>query len=150
MEALFQHVEFWHWWVVATAILLLETVSGTFYLLWISFAAAIVGLVLWLVPSLGGEVQLMLFAALSMISVVGWHRWRAKRPAPVTDQPALNRRGQQYIGRQFTLEAAIVNGEGKLRVDDTSWRVNGPDIPAGRTVRVVRADGATLIVEAVS
>lgn len=150
MEGIFSQVVFWHWWVVATAILLLETVTGTFYLLWISFAAAIVGLVLWLFPTLGGEAQLMLFAALSMISVVAWHRWRAKRPAPVTDQPALNRRGQQYIGRQFTLDAPIVNGQGKLRVDDTSWRVSGPDMPAGNTVRVVRADGATLIVEVVS
>ncbi len=149
MDAVFQHVVFWHWWVVATAVLLLETVTGTFYLLWISFAAAIVGLVLLLIPSLGGEVQLMLFAVLSMVSVVGWHRWRLKQPEQVTDQPKLNRRGEQYVGRQFTLDAAIVNGEGKLRVDDTSWRVHGPDLPAGRTVRVVRADGATLVVEAV-
>ncbi|MGH8529733.1 MAG: NfeD family protein [Nevskiales bacterium] len=149
MDAIFQHVVFWHWWVVAAALLLLETVTGTFYLLWVSFAAAVVGVVLFLAPGMVWEWQLLLFSALSVGSVLLWHRWRVKQPEQTSDQPRLNRRGEQYTGRQFTLDAAIVNGEGKLRVDDTSWRVHGPDLPAGRTVRVVRADGATLVVEAV-
>ncbi|MGH9791889.1 MAG: NfeD family protein [Candidatus Acidiferrales bacterium] len=150
MDAIFQHVVFWHWWVVATALLLLETVTGTFYLLWVSFAAAVVGVVLFLVPAMTWEWQLLLFSVLSVSSALLWHRWRVKQPEQATDQPKLNRRGEQYVGRQFTLEADIVNGQGKLRVDDTSWRVSGPDLPAGRTVRVVRADGATLVVESVS
>ncbi len=150
MDAVFQHVVFWHWWVLASALLLLETVTGTFYLLWVSFAAAVVGVVLLVVPGMPWEWQLLLFAVLSVASVLLWHRWRGKRPEPPTDQPALNRRGEQYTGRTFTLSEPIVNGIGKLRVDDTSWRVSGPDLPAGRTVRVVRADGATLVVEVAS
>jgi membrane protein implicated in regulation of membrane protease activity len=35
-----------------------------------------------------------------------------------------------------------------VRVDDSSWRVVGPDAPAGASVRVVRVEGATLVVEA--
>ena len=148
MDSFFSHIQFWHWWVLATALLLLETVTGTFYLLWVSFAAGAVGVVLLLAPDLVWEWQLMLFSVLSVGSALGWNRWRKRRPEPATDQPALNRRGQQYVGKQFTLDEAIVNGNGKLRVDDTSWRVSGPDLPAGKTVRVVRADGATLVVEA--
>jgi membrane protein implicated in regulation of membrane protease activity len=40
-----------------------------------------------------------------------------------------------------------MDGSGTVRVDDTIWRVSGPDCPAGSKVKVVRADGASLTVE---
>jgi inner membrane protein len=49
----------------------------------------------------------------------------------------------------FTLEKPIVDGFGTVRIDDTIWRVAGPDVPAGSRVRVVQADGANLTVAAV-
>lgn len=145
MSELFSQVEFWHWGVLAVALLLLETLTGTFYLLWISFAAAAVGMAMLAAP-ISWEVQLLLFAGLSVGSILFWHRWRSRHPEPVSDQPALNRRGQQYMGRVFTLDEPIVNGVGKARVDDTSWRISGPDVPAGGKVKVVGVDGATLMV----
>jgi len=62
--------------------------------------------------------------------------------------PALNRRGERYVGRQFTLETAIINGRGSIKVDDSVWRATGPELPAGRRVKVVGADGTVLRVEA--
>jgi membrane protein implicated in regulation of membrane protease activity len=96
-------------------------------------------------PGMGWEMQLLLFSVLSVVSVVGWKKLRPVPPA--TDQPTLNRRGEAYVGRQFTLQEPIVNGIGKLRVDDTIWRVSGPDAAVGRTVRVTGVDGTTLKVE---
>ena len=61
---------------------------------------------------------------------------------------ALNRRGHALVGQTFTLEAPIADGSGRIRVGNSSWRVTGPNAPAGASVRVVRADGATLVVEA--
>jgi len=49
----------------------------------------------------------------------------------------------------FTLDKPIVDGTGAVRIDDTIWRVSGPDCPAGSRVRVAGADGANLRVEAV-
>jgi hypothetical protein len=60
----------------------------------------------------------------------------------------LNRRAEALVGRVFTLEKPIVDGAGTVRVDDTIWRVAGPDTPAGSRVRVVHADGANLTVAA--
>ena len=55
---------------------------------------------------------------------------------------------QEPVGtrREFTLEKPIVDGAGTVRIDDTIWRVAGPDAPAGSRVRVVHADGASLTV----
>ena len=64
-----------------------------------------------------------------------------------TDAAPLNQRGQSLVGRVFTLEAPIKDGEGRIRVDDSSWRVTGADRFAGAKVRVVRVEGTTLVVD---
>ncbi|HHO67888.1 MAG TPA: NfeD family protein, partial [Gammaproteobacteria bacterium] len=64
-----------------------------------------------------------------------------------TDQPTLNRRGEQYIGRVFTLETPLVNGMGKIRIDDTTWKIEGPDCEPGTRIRVTGVDGTILKVE---
>ena len=61
-------------------------------------------------------------------------------------QPFLNRRADALVGRVFTLEKPIIDGLGTVRIDDTIWRVAGPDTPAGSRVRIVQADGASLTV----
>ena len=40
-----------------------------------------------------------------------------------------------------------MNGVGKVVVDDSTWRVKGPDLPAGTHVRVVGVDGVVFVVE---
>ena len=47
----------------------------------------------------------------------------------------------------FTLEEAIVNGVGKIKVDDSTWRVKGSDMPAGMKVRVMSVEGTIFNVE---
>jgi inner membrane protein len=49
----------------------------------------------------------------------------------------------------FTLEGAIVDGRGRLKVDDTVWLVSGPDLPAGTHVRVIGAESTVLQIEPV-
>ena len=137
---------YWHWWVLGLLLLVAEMLSPTgFFLLWIGAAAILVGGLAWAVPSTGWEVQVVLFGVLSVASFFAWRHFRAAPAA--TDQPALNRRGHSYVGRTFTLTAPIVNGVGKLHVDDSQWRITGSDAEAGTQVRVVAADGNTLKVE---
>lgn len=136
---------YWHWWIAGLALLVLEMLLPTgFVLLWIGAAAIIVGALSWALP-LGWPLQLVLFAVFCGVSFLLWKRYRPAE-AP-TDRPTLNRRGASYVGRTFTLADPIVNGVGKLRVDDSQWRITGPDVPAGTQVQVVQADGATLHVE---
>ena len=47
----------------------------------------------------------------------------------------------------FTLDGAIVDGRGRLKIDDTVWLIAGPDLPAGTHVRVTGADNTLLRVE---
>jgi len=148
MEVFFAGIDYWHWWILAGILLIIEVAAPSFFFLWLSIAAGITGLALLAVPDLGWEYQILLFSGLSIVSLTVFKRYQRAHPV-TTDQPALNRRGEQYIGRTFTLGEAISNNSGVIRVDDSTWRITGTDMPAGTTVRVVGADGAILKVEAV-
>ncbi len=142
-------VTFWQWWIAALVLLVLEVfVPGAFFL-WMGVAAGVTGLLLYLIPTLGWEYQLLLFAVLSVASIIVWRVYLRRHPT-ATDRPTLNRRGEQYVGRLFTLEEPIVNGSGKIRVDDSTWKIEGADCPGGSRVRVTGVDGTVLRVEPVS
>ncbi len=138
--------DFWHWWILALVLIIAETLLPGTFLLWMGISALLLGVLAWLMPAMGWEVQLMLFAILSLVSIGAWRGWQRRHP-DVSDQPMLNRRGAQYVGRVFVLESPIQNGYGKVRVDDTLWRVRGADAEAGARVRVKAADGVVLEVE---
>lgn len=148
MTAWLEHIVFWHWWILAGLLLILELTAPAFFFLWLGIAAAAVGMILLVFPAIPVETQLVLFAVASIVAVLAWHKYRELRPLQ-TDQPLLNRRGHQYIGRVFTLDKPITNGEGKVTVDDSTWRVTGPDLPAGTAIRVTGIDGVIFKVDTV-
>ncbi|MEQ1440616.1 NfeD family protein [Fontimonas sp. SYSU GA230001] len=140
-------IEYWHWLALGFGLLVLEMVLPTgFILLWVGIAAVVVGLLSWMIPAMGWQPEFILWGVLSVVTVLAWRKYRPL-PAQTGEQPTLNRRGASYVGREFTLNSAIVNGVGKLRIDDSQWRIAGEDAPAGTQVKVVAVDGATLRVE---
>ena len=137
---------YWHWWVLGVILVILEIFSPGVFFIWMGAAAGAVGLMLWLFPGISWEYQILVFAAASVASVVLWRLFLNRHPTD-TDQPRLNRRGEQYVGRLFTLDEPVVNNLGKIRVDDSTWKIEGTDCPAGTRVRVVGVDGVVLRVE---
>ena len=139
---------YWNWWLLGILLIIVEIlVPGTFFL-WIGIAALCVGLLVFLFPALIWQLQWLLFALLTVGSVGFWWLYLRRRRT-ASDEPLLNRRGHQYVGRVFTLATPIVNGQGKIRVDDSTWKVEGEDCPAGTRVRVVGVDGVVLKAERV-
>jgi len=137
---------YWHWWVLGVLFVILEVFSPGVFFIWMGVAAGLVGFALLLFPGLGWEYQLLLFALVSVASIMLWRLRLEHHPTP-TDHPRLNRRGEQYIDRLFTLDGPIVNGLGKIRVDDSTWKIEGTDCQPGTRVRVVGVDGVVLRVK---
>jgi len=144
---LLDDIQFWYWWVAAVVFLAIEVFAPGAVFLWMGVAAAIVGAVLWVAPEITWEYQFLLFAVLAVGTAFGWRTYRRRYPPPESDHPTLNRRGMQYVGRVFTLATPVVNGQGKLSIDDTIWKVEGEDLPEGTQVRVVGVDGTILRIE---
>jgi inner membrane protein len=136
----------WHWLVLGLALAALELVTPALLFLPMGIGAAAVGLLLAVFPGVPWSGQLAAFAGASVLSVLVGRIYLRRHPI-ASDEPTLNRRGHQYIGRVFTLEAPIVNGVGKIRVDDSTWKVSGPDVRAAARVRVIGVEGTVLLVE---
>jgi membrane protein implicated in regulation of membrane protease activity len=136
----------WGWLVAGLVLLGLELVAPGNVLMWFGLAALVTGGVT-LITDFGWQGDFLLFGILSLIFVVVGRRFFARGTVP-SEQPFLNQRAGGLVGRNFVLAEPIVGGNGRIRVDDTIWRISGPDLPSGTRVRVVRTDGAVLVVEA--
>jgi membrane protein implicated in regulation of membrane protease activity len=135
---------YWNWWLLGIVLMAIEAIAPGFFFLWMGVAALLVGLALTVLPELAWTYQVLLFAVLSVGSIVAW-RLRLRRYPTRTDDPLLNRRGYQYVGRVFTLDTPVINGHGKIRVDDSTWKVVlERDYPAGTRLRIVGVDGVVL------
>jgi membrane protein implicated in regulation of membrane protease activity len=134
---------FWHWLVVAAAFAVIEIAMPAMVCIWLAAAALGAAVVAWLAPGLSWEHQALIFAALAVASVAIGRRAFTRIRAQ-SSKVHLNRRAEIYIGRTFTLERPIVDGRGRLKVDDTMWLVEGPDLPAGTRVQVTGVDNTLL------
>ncbi|THB70987.1 MAG: NfeD family protein [Gammaproteobacteria bacterium] len=147
MGDFFTTINHWHWLILAVTLVILEIFVSGFVLFWLGIAAAIVGVCLAIYPGMDWETQVIIFSIFSVVSIVLWFKYGKKQGAEESDRPTLNKRGEQYIGRIFTLNEPIVDGVGKIRVDDSNWRIAGQDTETGGKVRVVSVESTTLNVE---
>jgi len=127
---------FWTWLILAGVLIILEITTPIYYFLWLGITAAIVGLISWIFPDMDYVWQLLLFSSLGFVSVV-IGRLYVKSGEEEVEASLLNRRAEQYMGRTFTMDEDIVNGEAKTRIDGITWKINGPDCKAGSNVTVV-------------
>lgn len=146
IEALFEALNGWTWWIVAAVLFLLELLVPGVFFLWLGIAALAVG-VSTLFVEWSWQWQIASFGVLSLVSVILSRLFLVRRPIE-SDRPLLNRRAEQLVGREFVLDEALVGGQGRLKVDDSFWRVEGPDLAAGTRVRVVGTDDGRLRIEA--
>jgi len=127
----------WNWLIFG---LILMTLAP-----WLGLAGLLVGLISFAIHP-PWQLQLLMFAVFAAAAVPLWRRVARNNTAASTSNPFLNKRAEALVGRVFRLEKPIIDGLGTVRIDDTIWRVAGPDTPAGSRVRIVQADGASLTV----
>ena len=135
------------WLGLALLLIAAETFVPGAFLLWFGIAAAVMGLIVWLIPDLPVLGQIIVFAVLSALAVGAYRRW-FRGAGPPSEQPLLNQRAAQLIGRTVELSEPIRNGRGKARIGDSVWVVEGPELPAGAIVAITGTDGTALRVEA--
>lgn len=138
----------WTWWVVGALLLSVEVFLPGFFFLWFGIAAILIGVSALLIDW-PWQAQIVGFAILSVVAALVGRRVMGNLDAAPADDPNLNRRVARFEGRTFTLSEAMVDGQGRVRIDDSTWRARGPDLPAGSRIRVVGHDGATLLIEPV-
>jgi membrane protein implicated in regulation of membrane protease activity len=134
------------WATLALLLIAAETLAPGAFLLWMGFAAVVVFVAVLLVPGIPVLAQVAAFVVLSFVSIQVYRKW-FRKAGRQSDQPLLNRRAQQNIGLVAPLDQAIAGGRGRIKLGDSFWTVEGPDLPAGTPVRVIAVDGMVLKVQ---
>jgi inner membrane protein len=141
------------WWWVAAAFALgaLEMVTGTAVLIWVALSALVMAGIVTLIPDLSGEVQISLFAVLSIGSTFAG-RWALIRFGDGGEMHAtLNQRSNHLIGRTATvLDFDAGTNNGAVEIEGMRWRATwatGQTSALGETVRIREANGMNLTVE---
>ena len=147
MTDMFVSLGTWNWLIFGLVLMALELLAPGVFLFWLGLAAFLVGVLSFLFHPLW-QMQILMFAVFAVAAVPLWRRFAHPKPNAGSNR-FLNKRADGLVGRVCTLEKPIVDGIGTVRIDDTIWRVAGPDAAAGSRVRIVEADGASLTVAAV-
>ena len=140
----------WHWASLGIVLLVLEILGTAGFLIGTAIAAFLMSAIIAMAPDLDWKWQLAIFSTASIIfSIIYLKRFANFNEN--TDQPNLNNRAAQHIGKRYTLKDAIINGQGKIQVGDTFWKITcDDDLAAATQIEVTAIDGMTLIVQAVN
>ena len=135
----------WIWAIGAVVVALLELHAPGCYLIWVALGGAVTAIAAFTaVPGLTG--QLVLFAAASLVScVIGYFVYRRVMAADPDAEP-INSKQHALIGMRGAVDVALANGAGKVRLGDSVWLAEGPDLPVGAAVVVTAVRGTTVIV----
>ena len=137
-------VVFWYWWALAAMLLVCEMMLPGVVFLFLAIGAAVAGAMLLIAGDVSLEIQLVVFAIVSVVSAIGLRRYlRGLLPRAST----LNARGESLVGQIFVLDQPILGGRGRIKLGDGSWSITGPDMVAGAKVRVAAVSGTELRVE---
>ncbi|MDQ7001229.1 MAG: NfeD family protein [Ghiorsea sp.] len=137
-------IEHWHiWLIVAFVILIVELMSGTYFLLALAGGAAITaGIVGWQEPSL--TMQLFTFAAASVATYLLLLSFRKEKDVLNTDGT------DHMIGQQVEVIDTI-NHQGRVKYKGVLWQAKSEDtITQGDMAEIIEVDGSTLTVKALN
>jgi inner membrane protein len=132
----------WSWWILGLILLGAEVLLPGFFFLWFGIAAILIGISAVLIDW-PWQMQLVGFVVLSVATALVGRRFAGTGEGETAD-PHLNLRASRLEGQTFVLTEPIVEGRGRIRIDDSVWQVRGPDAPAGARVVVTGADGTIL------
>ena len=148
MEWLTQ-VSAWHWASLAIILLVFETLGTAGFLIGSAIAAFLMSIIVAISPDIDWKWQLAIFSSAALVFSLIYLKRFAKFNEN-TDQPNLNNRAAQLIGNRYTLKEAIVNGQGRIQVGDTFWKIIcDDDLEAATKIEVIDADSMTLTVKSV-
>jgi membrane protein implicated in regulation of membrane protease activity len=137
-------IEHWHsWLVIAFVILIVELMSGTYFLLALAGGAALTSAATWwLEPSI--TVQLFAFATASVLTYVLLLSFRKEESVENTDGTT------HMIGQQVQVIDAIEH-QGRVRYKGVLWQAKSKDsIAVDSYAEITAVNGSTLTVKALN
>jgi len=135
---------FWVWAGLAAALLGVEVLTGSGWLLWASASAAVTAVVVALTgPSV--PIALLVFSVLTLVSTLAARRFLPR--VRVHDGSDINDNIGRLVGHRGAAVAPFAGRAGRVFIDGKEWAAqleDGDGLEAGASIEVVGVDGARL------
>ncbi|MGB0468584.1 MAG: NfeD family protein [Pontibacterium sp.] len=147
---MFDALTTWHWLILAVLMLILEMLGAAGFLLGISVAAFMLSALVALDVLPAWQHQLLWFSLLAVVFTLFY--WKVfRRFNTHSEEPLLNNRAAQLVGRKLVLDAPLIGGQGRIKVGDTLWKAQADtDLEAGTQIEIFESEGMTLKVRSVT
>lgn len=137
----------WLWAILGLALFAAEMATGTIYILWFGISALCVAIAVWLFPNMPNAIQFLMFAFLSLGSLLIWkHNYKKNEKNHRVGQA----QGQE-VGRVGTMQKAcsaskngVVAFSQGLMGSKTWTAVSDESIAVGAQVKVLAVEGNAL------
>ncbi|MGY4525487.1 NfeD family protein [Pseudomonas sp. UBA4617] len=136
-------MQWWIWLVFGIALMLLELVLPTFFILWFGIGAVLVSLISLAAPSLQLDMQVLLWVLLSSVTTALWFKLFRRKPD-------VRWTADSVIGEVGLLTAAVSEfHKGRVRfqkpvLGNEEWTcIADSEIAAGERVRLTAIEGNT-------
>lgn len=137
----------WIWGILGLALIALEMLTGTLYILWFGIAALCLALLTYLLPALGTAWQLLIFAVLSLGSLAIWKQFYRREK----DDSSIGQSRGEEIGRiGIITESVSPRHNGRIEftqgvLGSRQWvAIANEEIEAGADAIVVAVEGNRL------
>ncbi len=133
------------WWLLAGALVALELLSGTFYLLMLALGAALAAIAAHLGMPLVAQITVASVAGL--VSVALWYQLKKRRPG---DPSARAQRSVNLdVGEIIQVDTWLPDGSAQVKYRGAQWRViqrpGNAHVPGA--YRVAELVGSSLLVD---
>jgi len=127
-----------YWLLAALLLAIAEIIAPGTFLIFFAIGALVTAAVTVATQDLG--IELGVFVAASIAAALAGHSLYRR----LLGKRGKNLLGHGPVGEPGTVEEPIVNGRGKVQVRGISWLAEGPELPAGTPIVVVRRKGTLL------
>lgn len=146
LAGLYAAQPFWFWAALAAALLAIEVVTGSGWLLWASASAGVTAIVA-AVFDVPVPTALLVFALLTLFSSLLARRYL---PQPLVDEGAdINDNIARLVGHRGSVAQAFAGRSGRVFIDGKEWAAehdDGEPLEAGVDVEVIGVSGSRLMV----
>ncbi len=144
MDAIFtfcMNMAAWQWLSMGVAFLSFELMFPGVFMLWFGVSGLLTAGIVY-VAGFSGLPAIIIFLCLGVVASIFGSRFQNKDPKFL-----VNNVKSLMIGKVFTLEDPIKNGQSRAKIGDGHWTLIGADLPAGSKVKVTEVSGNSLVVE---
>ena len=135
---------FWVWAALAAALLGVEVLTGSGWLLWAAASAAVTAVVT-VVAGAGVPTALLVFAVLTLVSTLLARRYLPR--ASGDKHSDINDNIGRLVGHHGLAVKAFAGRAGRVSIDGKEWAAEldeGEALEVGASIEVVGVDGARL------